>query len=315
MTARPRAGHCRVEPAPLNHARSPHGSVALLALLLASCVPLGGVPSAVEQKRAAVQRQLGPDYRVQTEGIFVVATRLPEGKLFRFKHYTLRPAAHAMWHSYFDRRPDYPITIYLFTDDPSYRRFSRRVLGLTNVGTYGYYAPRWEALAVNLTTGEGTLIHELTHALMKPDFPGCPVWFDEGLATLHEEARIERGVLVGRLNWRLADLEQALAAGRVIPLPQLLSTSWKAFTSLHYAEARHLVLYLQRQGLLERFYRQFRRNHRHDPTGARTLVAVTGRRLPQLEQEWLAWVRQLRSEPGAPPPPKGPPPGRWKWAN
>ena len=45
--------------------------------------------------------------------------------------------------------------------------------------------------------------HELTHALGHFDFPEMPEWFDEGLASLHEDARFSDDHLDdGVPNWR-----------------------------------------------------------------------------------------------------------------
>ena len=42
----------------------------------------------------------------------------------------------------------------------------------------------------------------------------------------------------------------------------------------NYAQARYLCYYLQQQGLLREYYRQFRRNVRTDPTGYETLKSI-----------------------------------------
>jgi hypothetical protein len=138
----------------------------------------------------------------------------------------------------------------------------------------------------------------MTHALVKPDFPEIPKWFDEGLASLHEQCLPTRTTLKGLVNWRLGELQQAIREGKLVPLTELVATTVEEFLgpeeTLHYAEARYLVMYLQRLGLLRGFYREFRDNVKKDPTGAKTLAAVTGKSIPDLEKEWAAWVKTLR---------------------
>ena len=41
---------------------------------------------------------------------------------------------------------------------------------------------------MNIGTGGGTLVHELTHSLIAFDFPHVPDWFNEGLASLPSDA-------------------------------------------------------------------------------------------------------------------------------
>jgi len=63
---------------------------------------------------------------------------------------------------------------------------------------------------MNIATGGGTLVHEMTHALMAPDFPQAPIWISEGLASLYEQCRVEKQSLKGDPNWRLPELKRAL---------------------------------------------------------------------------------------------------------
>ena len=66
---------------------------------------------------------------------------------------------------------------------------------------YGYFVPRERRMVMNIRTGGGTLVHEMVHALMKPDFPDVPTWFDEGLASLLEQCRFRPdGTLEGLLE-------------------------------------------------------------------------------------------------------------------
>jgi hypothetical protein len=66
----------------------------------------------------------------------------------------------------------------------------------------------------------------------------------------------------------------------------------------NYAQARYLCYYLQQQGLLREYYRQFRRNVRTDPTGYETLKSILDIKdeagMAQFEQAWKAWILKLR---------------------
>ncbi len=65
---------------------------------------------------------------------------------------------------------------------------------------------------MNISTGGGTLVHEMVHAFMHGNVPSCPVWINEGLASLFEQCALRDGHIIGRVNWRLTGLKEALAA-------------------------------------------------------------------------------------------------------
>ena len=72
---------------------------------------------------------------------------------------------------------------------------------------------------LNLGTGTGTLLHELTHALADFDVPDMPDWLNEGLASLHEQCRFrndEQGPWIeGLVNWRLDALQAVVRQSRL----------------------------------------------------------------------------------------------------
>jgi hypothetical protein len=257
----------------------------------------------IERRMAKVRAGLDHTFIVEREGIYVVASNLPMGYLERIRRGTIRRCSEAMWEAYFRKKPDYPIAVYLFRDDQSYRAWAKRLFGDDRVSHFGYYRPWDHTMVMNTKGGRdtGTLVHEMTHALMKPDFPDVPTWFDEGLASLHEQCQVGRDTIRGLENWRLPSLQKAIRAGRLVPLTELVATTAGEFRGpkqgLHYAEARYLVMYLQHLGLLRRFYREFRQSVHKDPTGATTLAAVVGKPIAELEKEWVPWVLKLRFPP------------------
>jgi hypothetical protein len=118
-------------------------------------------------------------------------------------------------------------------------------------------------MVMNIATGTGTLVHELTHALIAYDLPTVPMWFNEGFACLHEQCTVEHDTIIGHTNWRLPGLQKALAAGRLRPLRDLVTQRdfYGDLRGVNYAQARYFVLYMQRRGLLKRFYKHFRKLH------------------------------------------------------
>jgi hypothetical protein len=154
---------------------------------------------------------------------------------------------------------------------------------------------------MNIGTGTGTLVHEICHALFERDFPACPTWFNEGLASLHEQCTWRDGSLVGLPNWRLRKLQDAMQAGQALSLKALMAKTdpasfYKQDKGQNYATARYLCQYIQQRGKLRDFYALLRRNVRDDPTGEKTLVRVVGSPLEEIETDWQRWVMTLRFE-------------------
>src|SRR5262249_40360681 len=145
------------------------------------------------------------------------------------------------------------------------------------ISIYGYYKPRQRTLVMNIGTGNGTLLHELTHALVDFDFPQIPDWLNEGLASLHEQSRFRedpRGPWIeGLVNWRLAGLQEVAKANKLGSLEHLIEN--REFRGpnegTNYAQARYFCLYLQQQGVLEEFYKAFRAAQDFDQRGLVTL--------------------------------------------
>src|SRR5258708_27075413 len=109
-------------------------------------------------------------------------------------------------------------------------------------------------------TGTGTVVHELTHALIAPDFPDVPSWFNEGLASLYEQCSLGRDTITGHENWRLPALQKAIKAETLRPLAELIEDPQfyrDDLVGLNYAEARYLMFYLQEKGQLVRYYKEF----------------------------------------------------------
>ncbi len=245
-----------------------------------------------------LREQLGPAAAVIVRAPFVLAGDQTADALDDWHRQTIAPAARALRNSYFDTAPHEPISVLLFDNSTSYEHHARQLFGDADVSIYGYYRPHLRTMILNAATGGGTVLHELTHALAAFDFPQMPDWFNEGLASLHEQSHIrsdESGV-DGLVNWRLSGLQSAIVAGQAPSLVALLEN--KKFrgeqVGMNYAQARYLCLFLQQHGRLEAFYRRFRATHRDDPQGHAALLAqFPEQNFLQLDAQFQNWVAQL----------------------
>lgn len=252
-----------------------------------------------DRLRAEMEKSLGGETAIRRAGHFLLGSRKVEESDLDGLEETVTKAQKALQAQYFRKEPEQPVAVYLLANADDYIAFCRDFTGQAPASRFGFYLRDRKAMVMNIGTGPGTLVHEMTHALMDPDFPGCPSWFSEGLASLYEQYSFDAdGRILGHENWRLPLLQRALG-DRSAP-------SWKSLSSftgaefygegsgLRYAVARYLCLWLQEQGLLEDFYRAFRDSRANDRTGYETLCSVVGRPMDEVEKEWAAWARDLK---------------------
>lgn len=246
----------------------------------------------------SLQPRLIPGSVILVRSPFVVAGNLPEEQLVRYHRELILPISQALETDFFDKRPTQPITVILLAGDRSYREQSRRLDDVKTDCYFGYYERNERRVVANVATGNGTLAHELTHALAHFDFPDIPEWFDEGLATVFEQSEFtEDGLhLVGLSNWRQSILTLAIKRKELRPLTDLLSRREirPGREEIDYAHARYVCLYLQKRRLLGPFYRKFRANIEHDPQGLETLRALLQvKSLDETDQDFRRWVISL----------------------
>ena len=221
-------------------------------------------------------------------------------RLGRYRDGTVLAAARALKGMYFEKDPPEPILILLFESEGPYRRLAKKWFDEDNVPHYGFYRHADRVMFMNVATGTGTLVHELTHALIAPDFPAVPSWFNEGLASLYEQCSIDGDTIQGHENWRLPGLQKAIRGGTLRPLKELIedpSFYRGDLVGINYAQARYLMFYLQEHKLLQTYYRHFRDGVKEDPTGLKTLRSVLApQSLEDFDKQWRAWVMELRFE-------------------
>jgi len=255
-----------------------------------------------QQAEAALRGRVPADFPILWSDPFLVTGDTGEAEVRRLVEHTIAPCTEALYHDFFEKRPDFVITIFLFGDDTSYRSWSKKLFGREPTTKFGYYLHAEQALVMNIATGSGTLVHEMVHPLMAVDFPRSPAWFNEGMGSLFEQCRVVEGPgLRGLVNWRLPILQGAVGGDRFVPLERLVATTTSEFygpnQGVHYAEARYLLMYAQQRGLLKGLYRHFRGHVQEDPTGRLSLKKTFGKPLSEIESDWLTWVKTLRWPP------------------
>lgn len=212
---------------------------------------------------------------------------------------TIKWAVDHLKAEYFEKDPEHIIDVWLFKDRASYLKHTKDIFNDEPTTPYGYYSSTHKALIMNISTGGGTLVHEIVHPFIASNFPDCPSWFNEGLASLYEQCGEKDGRIHGYTNWRLRGLKEAIEKGRVPPFKDLMTTTRSQFydddRGTNYAQSRYLCYYLQERGLLVKFYREFNRTVADDPTGYRSLQKVLCERdVPAFQKRWEKFVEGLK---------------------
>lgn len=257
---------------------------------------------ACRQTAERLRKQIGPDCPIVVRSPFVISGDSTAAELESWYSGAIRPAMRAMQRSYFRTTPTQPITMLLFRNEASYNRYAQQLFNESGISIYGYYKPNVRTLLLNLGTGTGTLLHELTHALIDFDYPDAPDWLNEGLASLHEQCRFRGGErdpwLEGLANWRLKGLQEVIRKGRLRSLTSLVgSTDFRGpLEGTNYAQARYFCLYLQQKDLLASLYRALR-DGETKATSARDAIAglfptMTWR---EIDQDFQRWVLELEA--------------------
>ena len=242
----------------------------------------------------------GDDFHVVIQNPFVVIGNESAETVGQRAEKTVQWAVDRIKKRYFEKDPDAIIDIWLFKDKVTYEENCVKLFGRKPTTPYGYYSPTNRALVMNISTGGGTLVHEIVHPFIEANFADCPSWFNEGLASLYEQSSSDRaGNIVGLTNWRLRGLQLAIQDDRVPPFKTLCSTTTNEFyhedPGTNYSQARYLCYYLQENGLLEKYYHKFREQSDRDPGGYKTLQSVLNQSdMDKFKKEWEAYVLNLR---------------------
>ena len=248
--------------------------------------------------RTGRETPVGPPWMTTSSGYFFVASNDSTQRFLEYKS-TVTRVFRYLYEDYFTRKPEKPIRVYLFRDKTSYDSYCRTTYDKPPSTPYGFYMSRERKMVMNISTGTGTLAHELVHPLLSEDFPGVPSWFNEGFASLFEQSGERDGRMVGFVNWRLPKLKQMLRIRKGVPLADLMKTTTEQFygeddRGVNYATARYLCLYLQEKKLLIPFFQEFKKSSKEDPTGALAFERAIGKKPAELDPTWREWVLSLR---------------------
>ena len=239
------------------------GALLAVSILVTACWRVGPghlTPAELEDERRDRVEQAGAGYVSKVIHPFVVMA--PDRETLKEAEETLTWAETRLRADFFDAEPGKVITIWVWPDEASYMSGSSAVLGVVPSTPYGMYRPFSRSLIVNAGYGWGTLVHEVVHAYVAADFPSAPTWLDEGMGSLFEQPIDVSGHLHGALNWRLPSLQEALRRHAAPSFDEMVEGWRRDFDGkrgpLLYATSRYVLYWLQQQGRLPAFYKQYR---------------------------------------------------------
>ena len=241
------------------------------------------------------------DFTIVVQRPFVVIGDEPPSAVKERSANTVKWAVEKLKQDYFTNDPKEILDIWLFKDEDSYKKHAKLLFNDVPSTPYGYYSRANKALVMNISTGGGTLVHEIVHPFVEANFPSCPPWLNEGLGSLYEQCGEKDGHIYGYVNWRLPGLQRAISAKQVGSFKVLMAMNLGDFygdtQGVNYAQSRYLLYYLQEKGLLLTFYKQFQANRKTDPTGYETLKAVLGETdMHQFQRKWEKYVLDLHQD-------------------
>jgi len=250
-----------------------------------------------DEKIIELRQLVTDDFYIKGHSSFVIVSNMSDYETDRIIYGTIEKAEECFYNDYFDIKPDEIVTVFLFKDDISYRYWAQKRFDDSDPSPYGYYKPSKKTMLMNISTGGGTLLHELTHAFVRYDFPDIPSWFNEGLGSLYERCSLNNCTILGYVNWRLPGLQKSIINKTYTSLNKLVFTDDDEFygenSGFYYAQARYLCYYLQEKGELRKFYKTFRDNYKEDNTGMKFLEKILRKDLISFDEEFKSFVLSL----------------------
>lgn len=278
---------------------SPDRSIVEASRFAAAATPEGLTDADFTRHVEQLKKKIPPTaFTVVVQPPFVVIGDEAPDVVKAHSEHTVKWAVDKLKQDFFSKDPKEILDIWLFKDSASYEKNALALFGEKPTTPYGYYSSAHKALIMNISTGGGTLVHEIVHPFIESNFPACPPWLNEGLGSLYEQSGEVNGHIHGFTNWRLPGLQTAIRAGKVPEFKTLTALDAGGFYNedkgTNYGQARYLCYYLQQRGLLLEFYRKFHAHQKQDPTGYQSLRKILGVvNMNEFKQQWEKYVLSL----------------------
>lgn len=189
-----------------------------------------------------------------------------------------------------------PLRAYVLVAVPR-PRDAGQFLGQSDVGGLYDHSTR-QLISRNIG---GSLRHEFFHVYHHHHMDMLdqkhPLWIQEGLACLYEDAIVDAdGQLQFMPNERVNVIKRRVGSGYAMPWAAMFDISRDRFmrdAKTLYPQAYAVFRYVAEQGKLAEWYDAYVLTFDEDPTGRAAFEQVFDRPLAEIEREWRRWVRDL----------------------
>src|SRR5262249_27332851 len=139
----------------------------ICGLFLLAAQPAANTPKDFEAHVAQLKKRLpANDFTILVQAPFVVIGDEPAETVKEHTENTVKWAVDKLKRDYFTNDPKEILDIWLFKDAASYEKNARLLFNDKPSTPYGYYSSQHKALIMNISTGGGTLVHEVGHPVM-----------------------------------------------------------------------------------------------------------------------------------------------------
>lgn len=299
----------------------------LLSILFAACpVVMPGSRAGEGQtpaKKAPIPRTpgemrelMGDGYAYVEKDELLIVSDLDDKTLHPLVSLDFLVYMHVLKRDFFDKRiavntknPQPILTVFLFKNRESYVQGLRKIgiavaaedeMNQGAVRNGYYYGGRERNYIVanyrdDYELGIATYAHELTHALVKKEFPNVPAWMNEGMATMFGHSRVVNSQLRYIENPSLDRVESALQKGELLPLDELFRLSGKEYSqrrgsTRYYDASEQFCRFLHSRNQLRLLYHNLRENTGKRETNEEIVRRITGLDLDSLQEAWHDWL-------------------------
>ncbi len=250
---------------------------------------------------AAARKDLGSGFTVErVEPGILLAVPAGEGDGGTLRE-SIRKAVLAFRKRALDAPPQNSLLIIQFGSAESYAAFTAKRYGATIPQTT-YYDVLNRRVLLRTEAAKAYALQVCSIFLLADSINDSPLpaWIAAALSVL-EDPDPEPATF----DHRAALLREAVRRGTMPPLRTLFGLDLGAFhrrdvLSLHTSVSLKLAEYLEKRGALKKFFEEYRKSYRKDPTGAAAVEAALGGTLDAIEKDFAAhlkglpWLHQAR---------------------
>jgi len=241
---------------------------------------------------AAAKKDLGPAFSVERvePGILLATDETDAGAL----RDTLRRTVKAFRERALDVPPQNSLLLIHFASAESYRAYTTQRYGAAIPQTT-YYDVLNRRVLLRTEAGRLYAVQAARLFLLSDSVNdnAVPPWIGAALSVLDDPDPEP-----ATFDHRAAMLREALRRSTLPPLRAFFALDLQSFHgrevfSLHTSMSLKVAAYLEKKGALKRFFEEYRKSYRKDPSGAAAVEAALGAKMDTVEKEFAAHLRSL----------------------